>query len=81
MTSPALRKKIHAYIDQADDSFLHIIHQLLEREFKLQGFSLTEEEIETSGRRRHELEAGLMQPVSHEQLMSDIDKALSKTKK
>jgi hypothetical protein len=78
MTSSALRKKIHEYVDQADDNFLVIIHQLLEREINYQGFELSKEDIETSFRRREELESGKVQPVSHEQLLADVNKILHK---
>ncbi|MCA6362137.1 MAG: hypothetical protein IM638_03820 [Bacteroidetes bacterium] len=76
MTTSALRKKIHEYIDQVDDSFLIIVHQLLEREVGLQNFELSNEDIETTKRRRMEMQTGKVKGLSHEELMEQMTKTL-----
>ncbi|MCU0435016.1 MAG: hypothetical protein MUC87_16280 [Bacteroidia bacterium] len=81
MTTSALRKKIHEYIDKVDDSFLIIVHQLLEREVGFYNFELTDEDIETTNRRRMEMQTGKVEGLSHEQLMEEITKALKKPSK
>jgi len=58
MSQSALRKQVHQYIDQVDDSILEIVHRLLEREVSLSEYDLTSEDKKIIDKRIADYKSG-----------------------
>lgn len=79
MTTSALRKRVHEYIDQVDDGFLTIVHQLLEHEINGQEIELSDEDTRIVNKRRAEMRSGKVKGIPHKKMMSKLRAHLKKT--
>lgn len=81
MTKSALRKKVHEFVDQVDENFLAIVHQLLEREVSTLEYELSSEDIRVIEKRRAEMRSGKVKGIPHKTVMTNLRAHLKKSSK
>lgn len=81
MTSVTLRKKIHSYIDNADEEILQIVFMLLDREQNLKTSAITDKDWEEAERRRSRMLNGKEKGIDHLKAISELRSKISKKKK
>ncbi len=80
MTTLQLRKKIHTYVDQADENLLEIVRMLFERELRFKDFEISEQDWQEIERRREAFRSGKEKGVSAQKALSDLRKKLKKSR-
>ena len=80
MTALTLRKKMHQYIDKADESLLSAIYQLFEVYENSNGSCLSETQIKELNKRHKDFEDGKVETLSWEEVKRNVRKKMKKTK-
>jgi hypothetical protein len=81
MTKSVLRKKVHEFVDQVDENFLTIVHQLLEREISTHEYEFSDEEIRTITKRKAEMRSGKVKGIPHKTVIANLRAHLKKSSK
>ncbi len=77
MTEAQLRKKIHAFVDHADERLLKLVYALM-TEYEASTFEFTVEEKKEIYRRSKELKSGKVKGVSLEDAVKKARRSLEK---
>lgn len=81
MTKSVLRKRVHAFVDQVDENFLTIVHQLLEREINIHEYELSDEDMLITERRKAEMRSGKVKGIAHKTVIANLRTHLKKARK
>jgi len=84
MTTTALKKKIHQYIDSTDDKILKVVHTIPEEHLKLKtknDFELTEEDLEELDQRWDNYKKGKTKTYTLEEAKQLVNKKLKTIKR
>ena len=81
MTKSVLRKKVHEFVDQVDENFLTIVHQLLEREINIHEYELSAADNQITSKRKSELRSGKVKGLTHKKVIANLKTHLNKSSK
>lgn len=84
MTTRALKKKLHHFIDESDNKILKVVHVILEEHSRLKSKNesgLSEEDIEELDLRWDEYKKGKAKTFSLNDTLTDVNKKLKSIKR